>query len=71
MARTYEDMIGRAVTDPDFRKRLLTDPETTIRVEGYEVSAEVLQQIKAIDPEAAEAAAREIDHAVGNRMAAS
>ena len=33
-----EDVIARAVTDADFRARLLADPEGTLAAEGYDVA---------------------------------
>jgi len=71
MARTYDELIGRAVSDADFRRRLLTDPEGVIHTDGYDVAPEIVAQIKAIDPSAAEAAAQDIESEVGQRMAAN
>ena len=70
MSRTYEEMIGRAVTDADFRNRLLRDPDATLAAEGYEVAPEILLKLKNIDPSAAEAAARDIEAGIGVRTAA-
>ncbi len=66
-----EALFGRAVIDPDFRKRLLNDPEGTIAAEGYTVEQEVVDQLKAMDAEAAEAAAQNVDEAFAERRAAS
>jgi hypothetical protein len=66
-----DSLIGRAVIDPDFRRRLLTDPEATIAAEGYEVSPEIMGQLKGMDPAAAEAAAANLDAAFADRRAAS
>jgi hypothetical protein len=68
--KSQEELIGRAVIDPEFRKRLLSDPEGTIRAEGYEVDQDFLDQLKSIDPEAAEAAAANLDSAFPERKAA-
>lgn len=57
--KTEQELIRRAVVDPEFRKRLLADAEGVIKTEGYEVSAEVLEQIKksiTMTPAAVEAA---------------
>lgn len=66
-----EELIGRAVIDPEFRARLLADPEGTITAEGYDVPADLVAQIKALDPEAANAAAAGLDAAFAERRAAS
>jgi hypothetical protein len=58
MAKGKDELIGRAVVDADFRKRLLTDPEGVIASEGYEVEPDVIEKIKQLDPDAAEAAAK-------------
>lgn len=44
--KTEQELIGRAVTDPVFRKKLLADPEGVVASDGYEVSAETLAEIK-------------------------
>ena len=54
--KNQDDLIGRAVIDPEFRRRLLADPEGTIAAGDYEVSPAFLTQLKTIDPDAAEAA---------------
>lgn len=57
--KTEKELIGRAVVDPEFRKRLLADPEGVIASEGYEVSAETLAELKktiAMTPAAVDAA---------------
>jgi hypothetical protein len=55
--KTIQELIGRAVTDPDFRMRLFNDPEGTIAAEGYNVAA-------------AEAAINQLDEAFAGRTAA-
>lgn len=66
-----EELIGRAIIDADFRKRLLADPQGTIEAEGFEVEPELIEQLKGIDPAAAEAAAAGLDQAFSERRAAS
>jgi hypothetical protein len=67
--RGREELIGRAVTDPDFRKRLLEDPDGTIRAEGFQIDAETLAKLKQIDPVAAEEAAKNLDETFASRAA--
>jgi hypothetical protein len=66
-----EDVIARAVTDADFRARLLADPEGTLAAEGYDVPAEFVAQIKAIDPADVAAATGSLDAAFADRKAAA
>ena len=66
-----EALIGRALIDPDFRERLLADPEATISSEGYTVPEDLVTQLKAIDAEQAAAAVAEFDAAFAHRKAAS
>jgi Ribosomally synthesized peptide prototyped by Frankia Franean1_4349. len=44
--KTEQELIARAVTDPHFRKTLLADPEQAIASEEYDVSPEMLAEIK-------------------------
>ena len=62
-------LIGRAVTDPDFRRRLLENPEQTIQQEGYEIPAELVEQLKNLDADAAEAATRDLEDFATRRAA--
>jgi hypothetical protein len=39
-------LVERAVRDPEFRRRLLDDPEGVVQAEGYEISDEKLAEIK-------------------------
>lgn len=70
MKKDTKELIGRAVVDTDFRRRLLQDPEATIRDEGYEIDEEVLLKLKSVDPAVAEATARQLDEAFAIRNAA-
>lgn len=66
-----EELIGRAIIDAEFRARLLADPQGTIDAEGFVVEPELVNQLKNLDPSAAEAAARGLDAAFAERRAAS
>lgn len=47
MSKTVlQQLLGRAVSDPAFRKMLLTSPESA--VSGYELSSQELEQIKGL-----------------------
>lgn len=45
--KSIEDLIGHALSDKSFRDRLLASPEATLTEEGYEVTPEIVQAIKA------------------------
>jgi len=62
-------LFNRAIIDPDFRRRLLEDPEATVAEEGFEIDDETMAELKAMDPEAAEEAVRNAGD--GERRAAS
>ncbi|MCB9763068.1 MAG: Franean1_4349 family RiPP [Alphaproteobacteria bacterium] len=64
------ELLGRAMTDPDFRQRLFNDPEGTIAADGYVIDDETLTQLKALDPQAAEQAAAALGDEFKNREAA-
>lgn len=59
-------LIGRAIRDEEFRKRLLADPENTLRGEGFPVDPDVVQAIKNLQsPQQVEQAAQSFAAATG------
>lgn len=66
----YDEMIGRAITDPEFRGKLIKDPKGTIAAEGYEVADEVVTKLEAIDGSAADAAVQDLQAKLGDQKAA-
>lgn len=46
-----EDVILKLMTDKDFAHTLLADPETTLRDEGIEPTAEILQVLAGLKVE--------------------
>ncbi|MGH8901011.1 MAG: Os1348 family NHLP clan protein [Egibacteraceae bacterium] len=46
MVKDLEELIQRAIDEPDFRRRLFADPEEVVRTEGYTVSSETIAEIK-------------------------
>lgn len=57
------ELIGRAVQDADFRRRLLDDPEAAVMAEGYQLEPEQIEALKRLDARAVDAA---IDALVGD-----
>ena len=43
------ELIGRAVQDPEFRRRLLTDPRGLVAAEGYHLDDEQLEALSSLD----------------------
>lgn len=62
-------LFHRAIIDAEFRRRLLEDPEATVAEEGFEIDDETMEELKAMDADAAEEAVRNAGD--GERRAAS
>lgn len=56
MDKIPADIIGRAVQDAEFRRRLLTDPRGTAAEAGYDLDHQQIQALQNLDSEAIEAA---------------
>jgi hypothetical protein len=53
--KNLQELINRAVRDPEFRRQFLTDPEKTIQAEGYDIDPAAWAQImkvREVPPEA-------------------
>ena len=48
------ELVGRAIQDPEFRRRLLSDPEGVARDGGWELSSDQVQALRDLDPQAVE-----------------
>ena len=47
--KEMHELIGKAVMDSEFRKKLMADPESTIKEAGFELTEEQLAAIKDIE----------------------
>jgi hypothetical protein len=66
MSPDFERLIGRAVTDKQFRDGLLADPEGTVRGTGFSLSADEMKQLKdSVEQIKADMTADEIDQSFG------
>lgn len=41
----FQNVISKVLTDADFRKRLIADPEATLKAEGVEPNDEILEAL--------------------------
>jgi hypothetical protein len=48
-----ERLIGRAILDEEFRRRLLADPRRTLREAGLSLTDQELLALESVDPERA------------------
>lgn len=46
MSADFERLIGRAVLDPDFRKRLLADPDAAAKEAGLQPDPEEMDRLR-------------------------
>ncbi len=67
----YDEFVGRAVNDPEFRKRLLQDPVAVIEAEGYDVPDNVREILANLDPAQVDEAIRTAEDKVGDKRAAT
>lgn len=54
MIKLPHEIIGRAIADEDFRKRLFSEPANTLADAGVEVDDDTLKQLEALDLETVE-----------------
>jgi hypothetical protein len=52
---------GKALADPEFREKLLTDPETAVVEAGIELTPAQMEALKGMDREQFNAAMEELD----------
>lgn len=50
MVKLPNEIVGRALSDSDFRKRLFEEPAATLLAEGVEASPETVAALQNIDP---------------------
>lgn len=56
----FEVAIGKAVADVEFRKKLFTDAEATLKEYNLSVTPDELERLKGLDTEAANTAMEEL-----------
>jgi len=48
-AKEIHELVGRAVVDAEFRKKLIADPENTVKEAGFNLTDEQLNALKSTD----------------------
>jgi hypothetical protein len=59
--KDLSDLIGRAASDENFRKDLLSDPEDVARREGYQLSPQEMATLRQMSTEGEQAFSRGLD----------
>jgi len=52
---------GKALADPEFRDKLLADPEAAVKEAGFDLTPEQLEALKGMDREQFDAAMADLD----------
>jgi non-homologous end joining protein Ku len=56
--KEFQELIGRAITDREFRAKVLEDLEKAVQEAGYELTEEQMAALKAVD---LKSAAKDLD----------
>jgi hypothetical protein len=62
-----QDIIGRAIIDSDFRNALLKDPETTIKILGFNQSATSVLFFQTLNSDSFKELTEEVENRLGGR----
>ena len=57
----FQDMLGRMVSDPDFRQQMAANPEQAIQQAGIQLSPQELERIRSMTPEDRQQLLQEMD----------
>ncbi len=57
----FNEILGRALVDVDFQKRLLDNPEKALRDEGIEPTEDLIAQLKQLDAKKMQSAMRMLE----------
>jgi hypothetical protein len=56
MEQLPPELVGRAIQDTEFRRRLLAEPEGVVAAEGYDLTEAQMEAIRNLDAEAVDEA---------------
>jgi hypothetical protein len=57
----FQDMLGRMISDPDFRKQMSDNPEQAVKGAGIQLSPQELERLRAMAPEDRQKIFQEMD----------
>lgn len=66
----FENVIGKAVVDKDFRKELFEDVEGTLKKHKFSLEPKEIENLKSVDAKEAEGALEELEGRVSKAQAA-
>jgi len=69
MIQLPPDIIGKAISDAEFRKALFDDPQGALSAAGFEASPEIVAALNKLDRAAVEAFVSSLGDAVGDNAA--
>lgn len=49
MEQLPPELVGRAIQDTEFRRRLLADPESVVAAEGYDLTESQMEAVRNLD----------------------
>lgn len=58
--KDFEQLVGKALLDPQFRERLFSDPDKAIQEAGFDLTPEEVELVKSVDKGKAETLATEM-----------
>ena len=63
--KEFHELIGRAITDREFRAKVLEDLEKAVQEAGYELTEEQMAALKAVD---LKSAAKDLDKRISKLL---
>ncbi|KYK34229.1 MAG: hypothetical protein HXS46_05005 [Theionarchaea archaeon] len=66
----FQEVIGKAVTDKDFRKELFTDVRGTLKANKFTLESKEIERLESLDPAEAESALEELEERMSKSDAA-
>lgn len=69
MIQLPPEVIGKAISDPEFRKNLFEDPATTLSSVGFPANPDLVDALQKLDRGAVEAFVASLGDAVGDNAA--
>ena len=61
LSKGFQDMLGRLVSDPEFRKQMAVDPEQALQQAGIELSTRELERVRSMSADDRQKLLEEVD----------